>query len=61
MSMIAMAVHDTATNDRTKYTAETLESLQLTVDFKKHRLIVIDNASNPETKRILKHCKDAGS
>ncbi len=55
-----MAVHDTATNDRTKYTAKTLESLQETVDFKKHRLIVIDNNSCEETKAVLHHYKAEG-
>jgi GT2 family glycosyltransferase len=54
MALIAMAVYDTAENERSKYTKETIESLFETVDFSKHRLIVIDNNSCQETKEIFK-------
>jgi GT2 family glycosyltransferase len=53
-AMISMAVHDTVENKRSKYTSQTLESLANTVDFSKHRIIVIDNDSCIETKNILK-------
>jgi GT2 family glycosyltransferase len=54
MALIAMAVYDTVENERSKYTKRTLESLHETVDFKNHRLIIIDNNSCIETKNILK-------
>ena len=53
MALIAMAVHDTAENKRTKYTKETLDSLLNTVDYDYHRLIVVDNNSCEETKKLL--------
>ncbi len=57
MSMLAVAVFDTAENGRTKYTKETLSSINNTVDLSKHRLIVIDNGSCQETKDILESAK----
>jgi GT2 family glycosyltransferase len=53
MALIAMAVHDTEENKRSKYTKHTLESLYNTVDFKYHRLIIVDNNSCVETKNII--------
>lgn len=53
MSLIAVAVFDTDHNDRTKYTKECLTSLLDTVDFKKHRLFVMDNNSCNETVKFL--------
>ena len=53
MALIAMAVHDTEENKRTKYTKETLESLVNTVDFNEHKIIVVDNDSCEETKKLL--------
>jgi GT2 family glycosyltransferase len=53
MALIAMAVHDTVENKRSKYTKETIESLLNTFDFNNHRIIVIDNNSCIETKNIL--------
>ena len=53
MALIAMAVHDTEENGRSKYTKETLDSLYNTVDFENHRLIIIDNNSCVETKNII--------
>jgi GT2 family glycosyltransferase len=53
MALIAMAVHDTEQNQRSKYTKETIESLYETVDFENHRLIIIDNNSCIETKNII--------
>lgn len=48
-----MAVYDTEENKRTHLTMETLISLIETVDFNRHRLIVVDNNSCVETKRLL--------
>lgn len=53
MALIAICCHDTIDNDRSKYTSATLLSIFNTVDFTKHRLIVIDNNSCPVTKTIL--------
>jgi GT2 family glycosyltransferase len=55
MALIAMAVHDTAENKRTKYTKETLDSLINTVDYDYHRIIIVDNNSCEETKDILSY------
>ncbi len=51
--MIAMAVYDTEENGRSWMTDRTIESLRRTVDWGKHRLIIIDNASCAETKSLL--------
>ena len=53
MALIAMAVYDTVENGRTKYTKETLNSLINTVDEKEHRIIIVDNGSCEETKKLL--------
>jgi GT2 family glycosyltransferase len=53
MALIAMAVHDTEENQRSKYTKETLDSLYNTVDFKNHRLIIVDNNSCVDSKNII--------
>lgn len=52
-SIIAMAVYDTAENDRTWMTADTLASLKKTVNIVKHKLVIIDNGSCEETKKII--------
>jgi GT2 family glycosyltransferase len=52
-AMIAMAVHDTEENQRTKYTKQTIDSLLETVDFKKHKLYLVNNNSCEETRKIL--------
>lgn len=54
MALIAIACYDTEENDRSWMTRATIESIYRTVDFKKHRLIVVDNASCEETKEMLK-------
>jgi len=54
MALIAMAVYDTDENKRSEYTEKTLDSLLQTVDFTKHRLFIIDNASCLTTKQIYK-------
>jgi GT2 family glycosyltransferase len=53
MALIAMAVHDTEENGRSKYTKETLNSLINTVDEKEHRIIIVDNGSCEQTKKLL--------
>lgn len=54
MSMISIAVYDTVENQRTKFTKETLSGLLETVDFNKHRLFIIDNASCKQTHDFYK-------
>jgi GT2 family glycosyltransferase len=53
MALIAMAVHDTVENKRTKYTKETLDSLLNTVNENYNRIIIVDNNSCEETKKLL--------
>jgi GT2 family glycosyltransferase len=53
MALIAMAVHDTEENGRSKYTKETLDSLANTVDREEHRIIIVNNNSCEETKKLL--------
>jgi GT2 family glycosyltransferase len=53
MALISMAVYDTEENKRTDLTARTLESLLSTVNWSKHRLVVIDNNSCEKTKHLL--------
>lgn len=54
-ALIAMAVHDTEENKRSEFTFRTLDSLNDTVDWNKHRLIVIDNGSNPGVLKNVSH------
>lgn len=53
MALIAMAVYDTEENNRTDYTKRTVQSLLRTVNFARHRVIIVDNASCKETKDFL--------
>ena len=46
--LITMATYDTPENDRWWMTRETLRSLHDTVDWAKHRLIIVDNGSSDE-------------
>ena len=50
--LIAMAVWDTVQNKRTWMTEVTLRSLDNTVDFRRHRLIISDNGSCDETLKL---------
>ena len=50
--LIAMAVFSTLENNRLQYTKRTLESLERTVDWDKHRLIIVDNGSCEEMHRV---------
>lgn len=54
MALIAMAVHNLDGTPRANYTERTLHSLMETVDFTKHRLVIIDNGSNAETIQVYK-------
>lgn len=60
MALIAMAVYDTAENGRAWMTDRTLECLADTVNFARHRIIVVDNGSVSETKDLLRHYERAG-
>jgi GT2 family glycosyltransferase len=53
MALIAMAVHDTEENGRSKYTHKTLNTIYETVDLDCNRLIIVDNNSCKETKHII--------
>lgn len=53
MALIAMAVYDTEENKRAKLTYRTVECLLKTVDFNKHRLFIIDNASCEESNSYI--------
>jgi len=52
-ALIAMCCWDTDENKRSAFTYDTLQSLLDTVDFNKHRLIIVDNNSCETTKQIL--------
>lgn len=52
-----MAVYDTVENKRTEYTVETLNSLLSTVNWSRHRLIISDNGSCPDTLAVYKHSR----
>lgn len=54
MALISMAVYDTEANQRTWMTAITLKSLQHTVNWDRHRLVIVDNNSCEQTKRLLR-------
>jgi len=53
MALVIMAVQDTYENNRTWCTESTLISLRTTVDWQKHRLIIIDNNSCDITASLL--------
>lgn len=55
MALICMAVYDTEENQRTDLTARTLESLLATVNWSRHRLVIIDNNSCEKTKALYEH------
>jgi len=54
MSLLIMCCHDTDTNGRFEFTLSTLKNLVRTVDFKKHRLVIVDNDSCENTKEVIK-------
>ncbi len=51
-ALISMAVFDNEENQRTELTRRTLESLFDTVDFRQHRLIIVDNNSCKATHDV---------
>jgi GT2 family glycosyltransferase len=53
MALLSMCFHDTEENKKTITSGRCLESLANTVDLTKHRLFLIDNASNEATKKLL--------
>lgn len=57
MCLIAICAFDTEENGRSEYTRRTLESLYETVDYYKHRIIVVDNGSCQRTKNYLERHK----
>ena len=54
MSLITMVVWDTEENQRHEYTNESLLCLRDTVDWRKHRMVISDNGSCPESQEITK-------
>lgn len=52
-ALICMAVYDTEENGRSEYTERTLESLYNTVNWDKHRFVLIDNGSCEKTRDII--------
>lgn len=53
MALIVMAVHDTEENGRSEFTRETLNSLSITINWNRNRMIVIDNGSYEITRSYL--------
>lgn len=58
MALISMAVHDTVDNKRTDYTRQSLLSLVNTVDFTRHRLVIVDNGSCQATHNLYESLRD---
>ena len=58
MALISVACHSTIENGRTWMTRKTLESLRDTVDWQKHRLFLIDNASCADAKALFEEAKN---
>jgi GT2 family glycosyltransferase len=56
--LIGMAVYSTEENKKDECLRRTLESLDRTVDFTKHKLMLSVNASTQETKEILHYHRD---
>jgi len=57
MALLSIASYVTPTNDRLWQLKKTFESLAKTVDFRKHRLIVVDNNSTQETRDYYEEAK----
>lgn len=53
MALIAMAIYSTKENGKDEYLAKTLKSLESTVDFSKHRLILSINSFTDDTLDII--------
>ena len=53
MAILAMAVYATEANGRATYTRRTLDALQATVDWSRHRLVISDNGSSLEAQELF--------
>lgn len=53
MALIVMCAYDTVENGRSTLTAQTLESLYKTVDFSRHKIILVNNNSCDATKQLF--------
>jgi len=53
MALISMAVYATEENNKTEITERTIEALFRTVDFTKHRIVVVNNASCQTAEKML--------
>ncbi len=53
MALISMCCHDTKENGRTELTKRTIRSIRDTVNFDKHRMIVVNNGSCFDTRNFL--------
>ena len=61
MALIAMAIYDTPENYRADMTRQTLESLVKTVDFARHRAVLIVNEATDKTiDAIIAFCQAIG-
>lgn len=61
MALISMCCYDTGANQRAPLIRQTLESLLRTVDFARHRIIIVVNASTEESAgHIADFLKQAG-
>lgn len=54
MALISMAVYCTEENNKTEIADRTIEGLLETVDFDKHRIILVDNASCTDAQYMLR-------
>lgn len=54
-ALLVMAVYSTETNGRYEYTEQTLNNLLISVDWNRHRMIIIDNGSDGKTKSLLEN------
>jgi len=53
MALLVMAMHDTDENLRSAFTRDTLRCLVDTVDFHRHRLVIVDNSSCQTSKDLV--------
>lgn len=53
-SLIIMVTWDTQENERSEYTSKSLASLTRTVDFTRHRMVIVDNGSDEESLSVIR-------
>ena len=58
MSLIVMCAYDTVENGRSELTEKTLQSLMETVDFERHEIILVSNASCKRTELAFRNFQD---